>query len=594
MKEKKKKESFVFTVYTLATENAGGKPRTPPQHALFAQASHKRARSGEGPGRSQAQGTDGPRGGAVPPPHPPPGPGSRGALVPDPRHLPHDEVFQRPPPPQTSVLHLFPDPFSASDGPAPPGSPRTAPPQPHPPGPGRAKAKPKAAPRGRGSPAMSRRGGSAAACCLLCIGLVGNLNGIATAGPGFSRQLPCVFETSKFIPLSKETEIIRLNVRLLLSGTGSKGGQRPQPENLPPDKIPSFIVQESSADILPYANEDIEMLDCRISPYYTVGTQIVWPGRDIRASSSDAWFTCTITHTAGKYTTTAFLVQERKEEEDPNPGQLLPGIGEQLHVSAPLLVHSSPALRRSGLAQDVWLHCAFSTAHRAEATVQWVLQQKGGHRKRLMAYSGSSKRVEGLAGRAEMVLEEIPKGNASLLLRNTEVRDEGTYSCSVSVASLTAEQAIQLQIEEKPTVTVNVNSLSLVEGEQHKLVCNIRHYYPHDIQVQWLREPKDSWKVPDVVKNVLSSSHRQSSNGTYSSSRYFLLTASLRDNGHRYTCRVDHPSLRSPIRRSVTVEVREATSSAWLLLLLLGLAVSLLGALWYHHRVRSTAKTKPY
>lgn len=105
-------------------------------------------------------------------------------------------------------------------------------------------------------------------------------------------------------------------------------------------------------------------------------------------------------------------------------------------------------------------------------------------------------------------------------------------------------------------MTVNVNSLSLVEGEQHKLVCNIRHYYPHDIQVQWLREPKDSWKVPDVVKNVLSSSHRQSSNGTYSSSRYFLLTASLRDNGHRYTCRVDHPSLRSPIRRSVTVEVR--------------------------------------
>ena len=105
-------------------------------------------------------------------------------------------------------------------------------------------------------------------------------------------------------------------------------------------------------------------------------------------------------------------------------------------------------------------------------------------------------------------------------------------------------------------MTVNVNSLSLVEGEQYKLVCNIRHYYPHNIQAQWLREPKDSWKVPDVMKNVLSSSHRQSSNGTYSSSRYFLLTASLKDNGHKYTCWVDHPSLQTPIRRSVTVEVR--------------------------------------
>lgn len=75
-------------------------------------------------------------------------------------------------------------------------------------------------------------------------GLVGNLNGIAAAGPGSrgSRQLPCVFETSKTIPLSKETEMVRLNVRLLLSGTGPKGGQRSPPENLPPDNIPSFIV----------------------------------------------------------------------------------------------------------------------------------------------------------------------------------------------------------------------------------------------------------------------------------------------------------------------------------------------------------------
>ncbi|XP_074017001.1 tapasin-related protein-like [Numenius arquata] len=441
---------------------------------------------------------------------------------------------------------------------------------------------------------MSRRG-SLAAGCLLCIGLVGTLSGIRAAGPGFrsSRQLPCVFETSKFIPLSKETELVRLHVRLLLSGTGRKDGQTFLPENLPPDKIPLFIVQESSGDILPYANEDIEMLDCRISPYYTADTQVIWPGRDIRASSSNSWFTCTITHTAGKYTTTAFLVRDQEQKENPNPGQFLPGIGEQFHFSAPLLVHSSPTRRRSGLARDVWLHCAFSTDHPAEVSIQWVLQQKGGHRKQLLAYSGASRRVEGLAPRAEMVLEEIPKGNASLLLRNTEVRDEGTYSCLVSVASLTAEQTIQLQIEEKPTVTVNVNSLSLVEGEQHKLVCTVRHYYPHNIQVQWLREPKDSWKVPDVVKNILSSSHRQSSNGTYSSSRYFLLTASLKDDGHRYTCRVDHPSLPSPVRRSVTVEVREATSTAWLLLLL-GLAGSLLGALWYLHKVRSTAKPKPY
>ncbi|XP_029885325.1 LOW QUALITY PROTEIN: tapasin-related protein-like [Aquila chrysaetos chrysaetos] len=315
-------------------------------------------------------------------------------------------------------------------------------------------------------------------------------NGIATAGPSFrSRQLLWVFEMSKIIPLTKEIEIIRLNVRLLLSRTGSKNSQRSQPEHLPADNISSFIIQGdpcmlfSSADILQFANEDVNKLDCRISPYFTADTQIIWSGKEIRASSSGSWFTCTIKHRARKYSTTAFLI-------------------------------------------------------------------------------GSSKQVERVARRAEMVLEEILKGNASLALGDAEVREEGTYSCLVSVASLTGEQSIQLQIEEKPTVTVNITSLSLVEGEQHKLVCNIRHYYPHNTQAQWLQEPKDTWKVPDVMKNVLSGGDQQSSNGTYSSSRCFLLTASLKDGGHKYTCWVDHPSLQSPIRRSMTVEVR-GTPLTW-------------------------------
>uniref|UniRef100_A0A663EKG8 Ig-like domain-containing protein n=1 Tax=Aquila chrysaetos chrysaetos TaxID=223781 RepID=A0A663EKG8_AQUCH len=172
--------------------------------------------------------------------------------------------------------------------------------------------------------------------------------------------------------------------------------------------------------------------------------------------------------------------------------------------------------------------------------------EKGRHKTRLFAYSGSSKQVERVARRAEMVLEEILKGNASLALGDAEVREEGTYSCLVSVASLTGEQSIQLQIEGN--------------REQHKLVCNIRHYYPHNTQAQWLQEPKDTWKVPDVMKNVLSGGDQQSSNGTYSSSRCFLLTASLKDGGHKYTCWVDHPSLQSPIRRSMTVEVRDTAA----------------------------------
>ncbi|XP_021271907.1 tapasin-related protein-like [Numida meleagris] len=425
-----------------------------------------------------------------------------------------------------------------------------------------------------------------AAGCLLSAVITRIPNSIASADPGLRRslQLPCVFEMRKTIPLSNKTETVLLNVRLLLPTAGAQGALRPWTESLPADNLPSFIVQEPSVNILQHADEDINMLDCRISPYFTANTQILWPGREVRAHGMDTWFTCTIKHTAGKYAATAFLVQGLEDREHQTPAQLHQDITEQTHVSAVLAVRTRLPQVRTALGKDVVLDCAFAADPRVDVAVRWALRQTGRHEKRIATSSG---------GRAEMFPQE-PRGNASLLLRRVELSDEGTYICAVQAAALELEQAVQLQITEKPTVTVNVNSLSLVEGEQQKLVCDIRNYYPADIQVQWLREPRGAGQLPDTVPNVLTSSHRRSSNGTYSFSRFFLLTANLHDNGRTYTCRVEHPSLQAPIRRSVTVAVREATSTTWLLLLLLGLTGCLVAALHQFHKARSTTKPKPY
>ncbi|XP_040542924.1 XIAP-associated factor 1 isoform X14 [Gallus gallus] len=425
-----------------------------------------------------------------------------------------------------------------------------------------------------------------AAGCLLSAVITRTPNSIASAYPGLRRilQLPCMFEMKKNIPLSSKTETVLLNIRLLLPVAGAGGAQRLQTESLPAGNLPSFIVQEPSVNILQHTDEDINMLDCRISPYFTANTQILWPGRKVKAHGLDTWFTCTIEHAAGKYTATAFLVQGHEDREHQTPGQLHQGIAEQTRVSAVLAARTRLPRVRTALGKDVVLDCAFAADPRAAVAVRWALRKKGRH-ERYIATSG---------GRAEMFPQE-PRGNASLLIRRVELSDEGTYICTVEAAALVLEQAIQLQITEKPTVTVNVNSLSLVEGEQQKLVCDVRNYYPADIHVQWLREPQSAGQLPDTVPNVLTSSHLRSSNGTYSFSRFFLLTATLRDNGHTYTCRVEHSSLQAPIRRSITVAVREATSTTWLLLLLLlGLTGCLVASLHHLHQVRSTTKPKPY
>ncbi|XP_074869894.1 tapasin-related protein-like isoform X2 [Carettochelys insculpta] len=406
----------------------------------------------------------------------------------------------------------------------------------------------------------------------LCTGTLKHHNEVATAGPTFSqsRQLPCLFVTTETIPLSSEIKYTRQNAWLLLRETESKDPERPQPENLPADDTMMFIVRESSLDILQHVGRDTDKLECQISRYFTDNTQILWPGIQTHVDKPNSWFTGTIKHQADKFTVTVFLVQLSASNE----------AAKQIPNAA---FHSHP--ERFFLSVD----------HHTAVTIKWILQPKGGQKKLILAYNGSTKQVEHNANRAEMFPAEISKGNASLLLRAVEIRDAGSYYCSVFVSSLLGTQAIQLEIVEKPTVTLNADVLSLVEGDEHKLVCDISHFYPLDAEAQWLQEPNKSGMLPHVVNHVLFSSHRQNRDGTYSFSSYFLLKASLGDDGRRYTCRVEHQSLKHPIRKSLTVHVTESTSATWLLLLLLVvLAGCLVGLLYYLHQARSSAKPKPY
>ncbi|XP_051848081.1 uncharacterized protein LOC127558808 isoform X4 [Antechinus flavipes] len=134
-------------------------------------------------------------------------------------------------------------------------------------------------------------------------------------------------------------------------------------------------------------------------------------------------------------------------------------------------------------------------------------------------------------------------------------------------------------LSEPPKVTLSPQSqvLTLEEGQEQKLVCEVSRYYPLEAHTQWLREPLEGRMLPEVVKNVLFGNHRQSGDGTYSISSYFLLKASRRDDGVRYTCRVEHQGLRFPIRKSITILVTEKFGyGLWLFLFILAVLMLLL------------------
>lgn len=251
-------------------------------------------------------------------------------------------------------------------------------------------------------------------------------------------------------------------------------------------------------------------------------------------------------------------------------------------VAAMILKTQTPLLK-SGLGDQKKLHCQFAVDHRGPSfTVEWHRQ---GERATLFSHASRSGQTEG----GGVDRKGLTGGDASYNLAFTKVSSGGTYVCSVSVAPLDARVDINLDIEGAEvmnpgsrghggvvcqssllTLIINVSSVSprvslsvgptltLQEGQVHKVVCEVERYYPLDVKMVWFKQeagqPAGSL-LPTIIPNTLLSSHRHNSDRTLSLSSFFYITASLSDSGKQFTCKVSHQSLRVDIKKSFVLTV---------------------------------------
>ncbi|XP_052503801.1 boLa class II histocompatibility antigen, DQB*0101 beta chain-like [Budorcas taxicolor] len=137
------------------------------------------------------------------------------------------------------------------------------------------------------------------------------------------------------------------------------------------------------------------------------------------------------------------------------------------------------------------------------------------------------------------------------------------------------ELITSLQRRVEPTVTI---SPSRTEALNHHslLVCSVTDFYPGQIKVQWFRN--DQEETAGIVSTPLIR------NGDWTFQILVMLEVTLQ-RGDVYTCRVEHPSLQSPIM----VEWRAQSESAQSKMLsgvggfVLGLIFLSLGLI-VHHR----------
>ncbi|XP_069003509.1 tapasin-like [Embiotoca jacksoni] len=409
--------------------------------------------------------------------------------------------------------------------------------------------------------------------------------------------LPCRF-TDEHVFVNEEghteTQHIHRDAMLQFGQTGDA------PVN--PDAI-TFLLTGSKLDLRRYVEAvNADQLECEIRRYSTEGLFIRWP---VQAPQDyNHWFSCTLRHSEGLFTVTAFL---RHPSDQHPPGEQdyrsWPAIAdrETLTTTVAMVIKTQSPAVKAGLGSQMKLHCQFGIDHRGpNVTVEWHWQQRG-ERKKLFGHTSRSGKTEGTG----VGLKALAGGDASYTLPFTKMSSEGTYICSVAVNPLFVSLDINLHVEEPPRVSLNVGpTLSLQEGEEQKVVCEAQGYYPLDVEFVWSKQdPAASGQrvgapLPENLENILLSSHKHNRDKTYTVLAFFYLQASLRDSGRQFTCSVSHQSLRMPIRKSFILNIEDPVS--WMFYLTGGFTVvALLAFLFvmlrylYSARQRSVRR-KPY
>ncbi|XP_039621031.1 uncharacterized protein LOC120536662 isoform X2 [Polypterus senegalus] len=206
------------------------------------------------------------------------------------------------------------------------------------------------------------------------------------------------------------------------------------------------------------------------------------------------------------------------------------------HVSTP----SSPV---NGLVhKDVLLPCTF-TDEPVDLSYLYVVWKHGD--KDMVKYRGQSNTTD---PRVELFENELRRGNASLLLRNLTIKDEGAHTCEVVDSPYSGKGVVRLRVLAPPLL--HCIPAFVKSGEETRLECQAKDFYPADIKFAWqVGVKKTGLQNPDFVSKARL-------NGSFDASSYYHYIPNSGDAPENVYCEVQHEALDRPLRTAVDIKFR--------------------------------------
>ncbi|XP_039620443.1 uncharacterized protein LOC120536180 [Polypterus senegalus] len=128
---------------------------------------------------------------------------------------------------------------------------------------------------------------------------------------------------------------------------------------------------------------------------------------------------------------------------------------------------------------------------------------------------------------------QLQRGNASLLIKNVTVGDEGHYLCEVYEVPNLSKGSVQLRVTVPPVVSLNPPMAE--KGKSVTLKCHVEKFYPEVISIRWKRGTKclDSQEPSKISRNP---------EGTFSAMSFYNYTSIYEGLSENISCIVKHQS----------------------------------------------------
>ncbi|XP_039620882.1 cell adhesion molecule 4 [Polypterus senegalus] len=149
--------------------------------------------------------------------------------------------------------------------------------------------------------------------------------------------------------------------------------------------------------------------------------------------------------------------------------------------------------------------------------------------------------------RARLSDAELRHGNASLLLSNVTIADQGLYECSIIYPPDQSNGIVELKAMNPPKISIK--SRLVTPNTTNTLQCTCSDFYPGTIKISWQR-------AEEVIRAPREERAEPNENRTFTATSYLLFTPSSKDANVTFSCVAHHVAMKQPERADFQLEFR--------------------------------------